>query len=90
MYSVLRGFAEALDILNESTLDQNTPSKVRAKRDADEELTNDERRVAGVRRGKTKSIVHCILQCRAGIIKNADNITSRIVEFYEISRRFDK
>ncbi|KAE9545379.1 hypothetical protein AGLY_000922 [Aphis glycines] len=39
---------EALDILNDGTLEQNTPSYSRSKRDADEDLSNEERRVAGV------------------------------------------
>ncbi|CAH1712669.1 unnamed protein product [Aphis gossypii] len=43
---------EALDILNDGTLEQNTPSYSRSKRDADEDLSNEERRVAG-----------CLLQC---------------------------
>lgn len=43
-------FSEALDILNDGTLQQNTPAgHNRSKRDADEDLTNEERRVAGVR-----------------------------------------
>jgi len=47
MYS--NEFTEALDILNESTLEQNTPlQQSRIKRDVDEDLTNEERRVAGV------------------------------------------
>lgn len=50
-YSRLSEFPEALDILNDGTLQQNTPvGHSRSKRDADEDLTNEERRVAGVRR----------------------------------------
>lgn len=50
-YSRVPEFPEALDILNDGTLEQNTPAgHNRSKRDADEDLTNEERRVAGVRR----------------------------------------
>jgi len=46
----LNEFTEALDILNDGNLEQNTPNySSRSKRDADEDLTNEERRVAGVR-----------------------------------------
>jgi len=46
----LNGLTEALDILNDGNLEQNTPSySSRSKREADEDLTNEERRVAGVR-----------------------------------------
>lgn len=50
-YSSVSEFPEALDILNDGTLEQNTPAgHNRSKRDADDDLTNEERRVAGVRR----------------------------------------
>lgn len=45
----LNMFVEALDILNDGTLDQSTPNHNRSKREADEDLSNEERRVAGVR-----------------------------------------
>jgi hypothetical protein len=45
----LNEFTEALDILNDGTLEQNTENQSRSKRDAEEDLTNEERRVAGVR-----------------------------------------
>jgi len=60
---------EALDILNDGTLDQNTPSNVRTKRDTDEELTNDERRVAG-----------CLLQCVYKKVKAVDETGFPVVD----------
>lgn len=43
-------FTEALDILNDGGLEQlnSTPSPNRSKRETEEDLTNEERRVAGV------------------------------------------
>uniref|UniRef100_A0A2S2P0L6 Uncharacterized protein n=1 Tax=Schizaphis graminum TaxID=13262 RepID=A0A2S2P0L6_SCHGA len=60
---------EALDILNDGTLEQNTPSYGRSKRDADEDLSNEERRVAG-----------CLLQCVYKKVKAVDETGFPVVE----------
>jgi len=61
---------EALDILNESTLEQNIPlQQSRIKRDVDEDLTNEERRVAG-----------CLLQCVYKKVKAVDETGFPVVD----------
>ncbi|XP_025206550.1 general odorant-binding protein 70 [Melanaphis sacchari] len=60
---------EALDILNDGTLEQNTPSYSRPKRDADEDLSNEERRVAG-----------CLLQCVYKKVKAVDETGFPVVD----------
>ncbi|VVC40159.1 Pheromone/general odorant binding protein [Cinara cedri] len=52
---------EALDILNDDALEQNKPNENRSKREVDEDLTNEERRVAG-----------CLLQCVYKKVKAVD------------------
>lgn len=60
---------EALDIINDGTLDQNTPSHERSKRETDEDLTNEERRVAG-----------CLLQCVYKKVKAVDETGFPVVD----------
>jgi len=60
---------EALDILNDGTLEQNTPNYSRSKRDADEDLSNEERRVAG-----------CLLQCVYKKVKAVDETGFPVVD----------
>ncbi|XP_022168957.1 general odorant-binding protein 70 [Myzus persicae] len=61
---------EALDILNDGNLEQNTPSySSRSKREADEDLTNEERRVAG-----------CLLQCVYKKVKAVDETGFPVVD----------
>lgn len=50
MFFNLNQFTEALDILNDGTTEQITQiQNSRSKRETDEDLSNEERRVAGVR-----------------------------------------
>uniref|UniRef100_A0A2S2Q9A7 Uncharacterized protein n=1 Tax=Sipha flava TaxID=143950 RepID=A0A2S2Q9A7_9HEMI len=60
---------EALDILNDGTLEQNTENQSRSKRDAEEDLTNEERRVAG-----------CLLQCVYKKVKAVDETGFPVVD----------